>query len=101
MTSTSAVEAAHPLDARQWTLSWIQGMPILKLMADKYFDVVIEHDEAGWYIAHVPALRGCHTQGETLDEVEANVREAIEGFLAAGAVPEPRTLTIERIAIAA
>jgi hypothetical protein len=30
----------------------------------------------------VPALPGCHTQGETLDEVRANLREAAEGWLA-------------------
>jgi predicted RNase H-like HicB family nuclease len=38
--------------------------------------------EAGGYSAEVPALPGCYTQGETLDEVRANVREAVEGWLA-------------------
>lgn len=38
-------------------------------MTEYAFTVVIERDEDGWYIAHVPALPGCHTQGET--EVEA------------------------------
>ncbi len=40
-----------------------------------------EHD-AGGYSASIPALPGCHTQGETLDEVRANLREAAEGWLA-------------------
>jgi predicted RNase H-like HicB family nuclease len=35
--------------------------------------------EAGGYSASIPALPGCHTQGETLDEIRANLREAAEG----------------------
>jgi predicted RNase H-like HicB family nuclease len=38
--------------------------------------------EVGGYSAEVPALPGCYTQGETLDEVRANLREAAEGWLA-------------------
>ncbi len=38
--------------------------------------------EVGGYSASIPALPGCHTQGETLDEVRANLREAAEGWLA-------------------
>jgi predicted RNase H-like HicB family nuclease len=37
--------------------------------------------QVGGYSAEVPALPGCYTQGETLDEVRANLREAIEGWL--------------------
>lgn len=40
--------------------------------------------EAAWeggYVAFVPALPGCHTQGETLEETEQNIREAIEVYL--------------------
>lgn len=35
------------------------------------FDVVIERDEKGYYIASVPQLAGCHTQAKSLDEVTA------------------------------
>jgi len=42
------------------------------------FDVILEKDEDGWYIADVPALQGCHTQGKTKKEVMKNVKEAIE-----------------------
>ncbi len=45
------------------------------------FDVVILEDEDGGYIAFVPALPGCHTQGDTLDEVLKNIKEAIELYL--------------------
>lgn len=42
------------------------------------FDVVIERDSEGYYVASVPALRGCHTQAKSLDELMTRVKEAIE-----------------------
>ncbi len=45
------------------------------------FNVVILEDESGGYIAIVPELPGCHTQGDNLDEVLKNVKEAIELYL--------------------
>ena len=44
---------------------------------------VIHPAEEGGYWAEVPALPGCFTQGETMDEIRANIREAIEGWLMA------------------
>ena len=43
-------------------------------------NVVIETDEEGYY-AYAPGLEGCHTQGTTLEEVMANIREAVELYL--------------------
>lgn len=43
----------------------------------KEFDVVIQLDEDGWYVASVPGLRGCHTQAKSLDVLMKRVREAI------------------------
>lgn len=43
--------------------------------------VIIEKDEAGFYIAEVPALPGCLSQGKTYEEALANIQEAIEGWL--------------------
>jgi predicted RNase H-like HicB family nuclease len=42
------------------------------------FDVVIERDQDGWFIATVPALRGCHTQARSLDELMERTKEAIQ-----------------------
>jgi predicted RNase H-like HicB family nuclease len=42
------------------------------------FDVIIERDRAGYYVASVPALRGCHSQARSLDTLLKRVREAIE-----------------------
>jgi predicted RNase H-like HicB family nuclease len=43
--------------------------------------VIIEQDEAGYYVAEVPALPGCLSQGNTFDEAISNIKEAIEGWL--------------------
>ena len=43
--------------------------------------LVYPEPEAGGYSAEVPALPGCYTQGETLEEIQANLREAAEGWL--------------------
>lgn len=54
------------------------------------FDVVIERDSDGFYVASVPALRGCHTQAKSLDQLVERVHEAAELCLAAGEdEPEP------------
>jgi predicted RNase H-like HicB family nuclease len=45
---------------------------------------IIHEAEEGGYWAEVPALPGCVTQGETREELEGNLREAIEAWLAAG-----------------
>ncbi len=42
------------------------------------FNVVIERDEDGFYVASVPALPGCHTQAKTLEELDERITEAIE-----------------------
>ncbi len=47
-------------------------------MRVKTFDVILEKDEDGWFVADVPALQGCHTQGKTKKEALKNIKEAIE-----------------------
>ncbi|MBI4167203.1 MAG: type II toxin-antitoxin system HicB family antitoxin [Acidobacteria bacterium] len=49
--------------------------------------VVVHEAEEGGYWAKVPAIPGCATQGETLEELMANVREAIEGCLSVEVEP--------------
>lgn len=43
--------------------------------------VLVEKDEVGYYVAEVPALPGCLSQGKTKDEALNNIKEAIEGWL--------------------
>ena len=40
------------------------------------FPIIVEKDEDGFYVAINPSLSGCYSQGKTLDEALANVREA-------------------------
>jgi len=42
------------------------------------FTVLIEQDEDGVYVAKVPQLRGCHTQGKTVKQAMDRIKEAIE-----------------------
>ena len=42
------------------------------------YKVLIEQDEDGYYVATVPDLQGCYTQGKTMEEVKKNIREVIE-----------------------
>ncbi|MES2997651.1 MAG: type II toxin-antitoxin system HicB family antitoxin [Verrucomicrobiota bacterium] len=52
---------------------------------------IIHEAEEGGFWAEVPALPGCFTQGESLKELEANIHEAIEGWLLA-AEPEDEVI---------
>ncbi len=59
------------------------------------FTVVIEpDDEDGGYIVHCPALPGCWSQGETIDEAIHNIVDAISGWLA---VHIERSLHLSRL----
>ena len=44
----------------------------------RQFDVVVEKDSDGFFVASVPALTGCHTQARSLDELMERIKEAIE-----------------------
>jgi predicted RNase H-like HicB family nuclease len=41
------------------------------------FNVIIERDVDGYFVASVPSLPGCHTQSKSLDELMARIKEAI------------------------
>jgi predicted RNase H-like HicB family nuclease len=45
------------------------------------FNVVLEKEEEGGYSVHCPAIKGCHSQGDTIEEAIKNIKEAIEGCL--------------------
>ena len=42
------------------------------------FTVIIEEDEDGWYVATVPEIQGCYTQGKTINKILERIKEAIE-----------------------
>jgi predicted RNase H-like HicB family nuclease len=61
------------------------------------FDVVLLEDETGGYVAIVPALPGCHTQGDTLAEVMENVKEAIDLYWETLTAQEKNELLKEKV----
>ncbi len=65
-------------------------------MTKQSFVVLIEKDEDGVFIGTVPSLKGCYSYGKTLDELMANLREAIEAHLEAFA--EEKALPVTRFA---
>ena len=57
---------------------------------------VVHEAEEGGFWAEVPAIPGCSTQGETMDELLRNLHEAIEGCLSVD-IAEPRPGGKQRI----
>ena len=67
------------------------------------FDVVIERDEEGLYVASVPALPGCHTQAPSLDLLQDRIREAIALYLETEGEPPGKLefIGVQRVVVAA
>ena len=61
------------------------------------FDVVIIEDKTGGYVAFVPALPGCHTQGDTLEELMNNAKEAIDLYIETLEKEEKQDLLQQRV----
>ena len=63
------------------------------------FTIVIHKEPAGGFWGEVPALPGCYSQGETVDELLSNLRDAIAGTLEVlreeGRAPEPDVQVVE------
>jgi predicted RNase H-like HicB family nuclease len=68
----------------------------------RQFDVVIERDSEGYYVASVPQIPACHTQAQSLDELKLRVRAAIELCLEVEGAPvqELEFIGIQRVTIA-
>ena len=68
-----------------------------------HFDVVIERDEAGFFVASIPALPGCHTQARSLDKLMVRIKEAAELCVEMASEPLPTTefVGVQRISLAA
>jgi len=72
-------------------------------MVVREFDVVVEQDSEGYYVASVPALPGCHTQARSLDELTKRIREAIARCLEVqGEAAEPLIFVgVQRVRVGA
>ncbi len=71
------------------------------MRSKRKFTVLIEKDEAGYYVASIPSLRGCHTQAKNLDILMKRVREVIELCLEAnnGEAGSPELVGIQQITV--
>lgn len=67
----------------------------------KEFNVVIEQDEDGCFVASVPSLRGCHTQAKSLDVLINRVKEAIELCLEVEEPVSTHFVGVQRVAVMA
>ena len=69
----------------------------------RQFDVIVEKDSEGYFVASIPALAGCHSQAKSLDELMVRIREAIELCLEVnGDDAEPLDFVgVQRISVAA
>lgn len=65
------------------------------------FNVIIEEDEDGIFVASIPELPGCHTQAKNLDELMIRIREAAELCLEVQETvsPIPRFVGIQRMTV--
>jgi len=63
------------------------------------FKIVVHSEPVGGYWGEVPSLPGCYSQGETMEELQANLREAINGYLEVlqgeGRSPDPEVQMLE------
>ena len=68
----------------------------------KEFDVVVEMDSDGYYVASVPVLQGCHTQARSLDKLMVRVQEAIALCLEVEGVPAMpnKFVGVQRVSVA-
>ncbi|MBI5066329.1 type II toxin-antitoxin system HicB family antitoxin [Candidatus Woesearchaeota archaeon] len=65
------------------------------------FTVIIEKDEDGVYVGSVPSLKGCYTQGKTIDELLKNIKEAIELCLEVEKeLPEEQFVGVQQVQVA-
>jgi predicted RNase H-like HicB family nuclease len=63
------------------------------------FNVLIEKDEDGYFVAFVPALRGCYTQAKSLDVLMKRVQEAIELCLEVEVPTMNEFVGVQRVAV--
>ena len=68
----------------------------------KEFDVIVEMDADGYYVASVPALQGCHTQARSLDKLMARIQEAIALCLEVEGTPATpnKFVGVQRVSVA-
>ncbi len=99
LNGTVTVSVGNPAFAAHTTAWKLQHMETRTRALE--FNVVIEKDEDGYYVASVPALRGCHTQAKSLDVLMKRIREAIELCLEVESPVVNEFIGVQRVVVAA
>jgi len=68
-------------------------------MKKQIFTVLIEKDENSTYVAEVPDLKGCYTQGDSVEEVMKNIKEVIEMCLEEQNVTPNEFIGVQKIEV--
>lgn len=69
------------------------------------FQVIVEQDEAGYFVAECPALKACYTQGKTYEEVIENIKDVIALCLqdlkekGKRIPPQPEIISVRRVEV--
>lgn len=72
-------------------------------METKTFIVLIEQDEDGIYVAKVPAILGCYTQGKTIEQAMERIKEAIQVCLESEKeeIPQMKFVGVQQLEVSA
>jgi len=99
--STSALSVVQPhLSACLLPTQDAMILPKRRGVMSREFNVVIEQDEDGYFVASVPVLRGCHTQAKSLDVLMKRIKEAISLCLEVEDAPvSNRFIGVQRVAV--
>ncbi|MEM9542485.1 MAG: type II toxin-antitoxin system HicB family antitoxin [Cyanobacteria bacterium P01_E01_bin.42] len=63
----------------------------------QHFEVFVEKDADDYFVASVSDLKGCHTQGKTLEELKERIQEAIELCLEVESIVEPFEIHLREV----
>ena len=100
-----AAQRHEPLIAREvgpgWAVEQQAATNLQEGVMSRTYDVVVERDEEGYFVASVPGLRGCHTQASTLEVLLERVREAIELCLEVSGTGGAQFIGIRRVTVTA
>jgi predicted RNase H-like HicB family nuclease len=71
------------------------------MQSRREYTVLIEQDDEGYFVAEVPALRGCHTQARSMDDLMDRVREVIQLCEEGGddEAPQLRFVGVQRLTV--
>ena len=72
---------------------------VLILEVTMKLQIILEPSEEGGYTVTVPALPGCISEGDSLDEAVANIQEAIELYLEPDSIPDNKNLIIRELVV--